>query len=119
MIERRSKRSHDPEEALQYLMEAVHDRSEVRAIALVDGIGKIVAGTGTARDLAALSWIAGPVSRGEPCIDLGHVTADTDVLARAVHAGGRTLYLAALGERVRRMPDAARAVERILASAAA
>jgi hypothetical protein len=66
-----------------------------------------------------LSHIAGPVARGEPCLDLGHVTRDTDVLSRRVEAAdGRTLYLAALGTRVRRMPDAARAVQRILSAPA-
>jgi hypothetical protein len=116
MIERRTKRSKDAVEALQYLTEAVADRSDVSAVAIVDDAGRIVAGTGMPRALVGLSRIAGPVARGEACLDLGHVTRDTDVLARRVDASGRTLYLAALGTRVRRMPDAARAIERIVAA---
>jgi hypothetical protein len=114
MVERRTKRSKDPVEALQYLIEAVADRSDVSAVAIVDDVGRIVAGTGMPRALVGLSRIAGPVARGEACIDLGHVTRDTDVLAREVDAAGRTLYLAALGTRVRRMPEAARAIQRIV-----
>jgi hypothetical protein len=116
MIERRIKRSRDREEALQYLTEAVADRSDVSAVVLVEQGGRIVAGTGMPREIVGLSRIAGPIARGEPCVDMGHVTRDTDVLARGIEAGGRTLYLAALGTRVRRMPEAARAVQRILSA---
>jgi hypothetical protein len=116
MEDRRMKRSGDREEALQYLMEAVADRSDVHAVALVDEGGRIVAGTGMPKELGGLARIAGKVARGELNFDADEVTKDTDVLARGVRAGGRTFYLAALGERVRRMPDAARAVARILAA---
>jgi hypothetical protein len=114
MTERRTKRSLDAVEALQYLTEAVADRSDVSAVAIVDDAGRIVAGTGMPRALVGLSRIAGPVARGEACVDLGHVTRDTDVMARRVDAACGTLYLAALGSRVRRMPEAARAIQRIV-----
>jgi hypothetical protein len=115
MINRRTKRSDDAHEALQYLMEAVHDRSAVHAVALVDDAGHIVAGTGMARDLSGLARIAGKVARGEHNLEACDVTRNTDVMSRGVRVAGKTFYLAALGEHVRRMPDAARAVSRILA----
>ena len=97
-------------------MEAVKDRSSVHAVALVDERDRIVAGTGAPHDLTGLARIARKVVRGECNLDHEEVTRGTDVLARGVHAGGRTLYFAALGERVTRLPEAAQAVERILAS---
>ena len=117
MYERRTKRSGAPDEALQLLMEALLDRSEVRAVALVGDDGRIVAGTGMPRDLVGLALIAKPLARGEPCLDVEEVTRGTDVLTRGFQAGGRTVYLAALGTRVRHMTDAVRGVERILSAA--
>jgi hypothetical protein len=114
MMNRRTKRSSDAQEALQYLMEAVHDRSAVHAVALVDDAGRIVAGTGMPRELTGLARIAGKVARGEHNLEACDVTKDTDVMSRGVRAAGKTFYLAALGDRVSRMPDAARAVARIL-----
>jgi hypothetical protein len=117
MIERRTKRSAEREEALQYLIEAVADRSDVHAIALVSDEGRILAGTGVPRDLAGLARIAGPVARREKCEELERATEGTDVMVRAFAVGATTLYLAALGERVMRMGDALRAVERIASAA--
>ena len=116
MVERRVKRSGERDEALQYLVEAVADRSPVRAVALVDGAGKIVAGTGFARDLVGLARIAGHVARGEPCPEMESVTEGTDILVRAVWARGEPHYLAALGDRVVRMVEAGRRAETILTS---
>ena len=45
-MEQRTKRSEDRDEALQYLVEALADRSEVQAVVLVNDEGKIVAGMG-------------------------------------------------------------------------
>jgi hypothetical protein len=114
MIERRTKRSAHREEALQYLVEAVADRSEVRAVALVDDSGRIVAGTGVASDLVGLARIAGKIARAESCPELDAVTEGTDILVRAVWARGEPHYLAALGERVTRMVEAGRRAETIL-----
>ena len=110
MFEQRTKRSDERTEALQYLVEAVLDRSEVRCAALVDrGTSRIVAGAGTAKDLVALARVAAAVARGETHgIDEGD-----DVIAREIAVNGGTLVLAAFGERVRRMPEAASAVVRI------
>src|ERR1700710_984213 len=118
----RTKRSEQRTEALQYLVEAVLDRSDARSAAIVgvvDGETRIVAGAGAPRDLAGLARIAGPVARGEECAELDAVTAGTDLLTRAVNAGGSTYYLAAIGTRVRKMTDAARAITRIIATTTA
>ncbi len=113
MFEQRSKRSEVREEALQYLVEAVLDRSDVKCAALIDaGSARIVAGAGTAADLVALARVAGAVARG----DAGGLDMDDDVIARAIPLPGRTLVLAAIGNRVRRFPDAANAVARICAA---
>lgn len=114
-MERRHKRSAQRVEALQYLVEAVADRSEVRSVALVDERRRIVAGMGMPGDLAGLARVAGAVARGEPSADLEKVTEGTDLLTRRIAIGDRAVYLAALGTRVRRMSDAATAVARIFA----
>ena len=113
----RTKRSEDWHEALQYLVEAVLDRSEARSAAIVttiDGRPRVVAGAGEPRDLAGIARVAGPVARGEACAELDAVTEGTDLLTRAVSVGEATYYLAAIGTRVRKMSDAARAIGRIL-----
>ena len=113
MIDRRNKRSTQKKEAFQYLLEAVHDRSEVEAVALVDTRGNIVAGTGLPRDLEGIARVAGPVARGEECVEFDVVTATSDLFLRSIEAGGEWLYLVALGSRVRKMNDAAMAITRI------
>jgi hypothetical protein len=112
MFEQRTKRSEERVEALQYLVEAVLDRSEVRCAALVErGSNRIVAGAGTASDLVALARVAAAAARGE----IAGIADEDDVIAREIDVRGGTLVLAAIGERVRRMPDAASAVMRICA----
>ena len=119
MTNARTKRSENRGEALQYLVEAVLDRSDARSaaiVATVDGQPRIVAGAGAPRDLAGLARVAGPVARGEQCAELEAITEGTDLLTRAVLAGDETYYLAAIGTRVRKMTDAARAIGRIVAT---
>ena len=117
--DRRSKRSEDRDEALQYLVEAVADRSEVHAVALVDDEGHIVAGCGMPHDLAGLAKLAGPLARAQSSACFEDVTRGTDYFARGVPVRGKTLYLTALGSRVRRMNDAAVAIARIEGARAA
>ena len=110
------KRSAERDEALQYLVETLTDRSDVRAVALVDERGKIRAGVGMPLDLQGLAKLAGPVARGEDCSHFDAITQGTDFFTRGVAGdSGRTMYLAALGHRVRKMHDAAGAIARILA----
>jgi len=114
--DRRSKRSEEPAEALQLLVEAVAGRSDVDALALIDG-GRVIAGSGSPELLSGLARIAEAAARGEVSADVSTVCGDTDVMARSLDIGPRGLVLAALGRRVARMHDAASAVARILASA--
>jgi hypothetical protein len=114
MQDRRAKRSDDRSEALQFLVETVADRSELRALVLVDDEGRIVAGMGMPWDLVGLARLARPIARREPCLDLGDVTRSSDATSRGFVAGGRALYFAALGDRIRGLGQAMRGVERIL-----
>ncbi len=97
---------------MQYLVEAVADRSDVEAVVLVDDAGRIVAGTGMPIEVRDLARIAQPVARGDRDV-LSRIAEGSDVLARSVDIGDGTLYLAALGTHVRKMTDAARAIARI------
>jgi hypothetical protein len=115
-MERRTRRSNDCYEAIQYLVEALADRSNVSSVVLTADNGSIVAGTGEADEMRELATIAGPLLRGEPCEDLDRVTIGTDILCRRVPLRAGTFYLAALGRRFRRMPDALHGIARILDS---
>lgn len=117
MKERRTKRSGDPAEALQYLVEALSDRSETRAVALIDAGGRIVAGVGMPRDLRDLAALGGDLHAAQANPRFDALTDGTDYLACEVRAGGAKLFLVALGERLRKLPDALRAAQRICAAA--
>jgi hypothetical protein len=114
MNERRRRRSGHTNEALQLLLETVRERSDVSSIALVDGRGLVIAGAGSERELRVLGVVAAPAAAGE--IDAAYevLTEGTDVVSRPLAIGDRTMYLAALGDRVSRLPEAARGVVRIL-----
>lgn len=114
--ERRVRRSGERGEALLHLLEAVRERSSVTSIAVVDARGGIVSGTGHARELAVLSAVAANVAAGVVTELCERLTVGTDVVATAVTTDTGKVYLAALGERVGRMSDAARGVARILAA---
>ena len=66
-MERRTRRSSDCYEAIQYLVEALAERSNVSTVVLTADNGSIVAGTGEADEIGELASIAGPLLRGEPC----------------------------------------------------
>ena len=114
MIERRKRRSGTEREALRFLLEAVRDRSAVSSIAVVDARGTVVCGAGSERELAILGAVAAPAAHGYLGETYDRLTEGTDVVARPIETAGGTIYLAALGDRVSRMVDAARGVERIL-----
>ena len=119
MSERRRTRSEHPQEALQLLIEAVSERSELEAIALVDPAGRVVAGSGTPERLSSLSDLISPMVRGAGEVSREtweRATGDTDFFGRIVDTDLGTFVFAALGARVRRLPDAARAVRRICAT---
>lgn len=114
MKERRRRRSERKDEALSLLLEAVRERSAISSIAIVDGRGYVVAGTGPERELAVLGVVAAPAVDGVFDERCERLTAGTDVMACKLPLGERRLFLAALGDKVTRMPEAARGVARIL-----
>lgn len=114
MNERRRRRSERKDEALHLLLESVQKRSEVTSVAVVDGRGMVVAGTGPEHELLVLGLVAAPAASGRLDATCEKLTAGTDVLSCSVNVGDRRMYLAALGERVTKMPEAARGVGRIL-----
>lgn len=120
-IERRKNRSDVPHEALVLYLTAVAQRSSLKALALANEDGFLVAGTGRGYDL---EWLAafGPVcaeGRGmsgslETLVE--NVTGGDDLYASAVKIGNATLYLTSVGARVPRQREAAEALGRILAN---
>ena len=114
IFERRMKRSATRDEALQYLVESIADRSGVRALVLLDDAGRIVAGMGVPKDLKGLVRTDRDVAwrRASPSdID---AAVRGDVTARPVATPQGMLYFAALGDRLAGIGDAVRAVHRIL-----
>jgi hypothetical protein len=114
--ERRRRRSRNKLKALRLLLDSVRARSEISSIAIVDADGFVVAGCGEASELAVIGFVAERVAGGSVDAECEALTEGTDVLACPLAEGENRLYLAALGSRVRRMPEAARGVLRILAS---
>jgi hypothetical protein len=114
-LERRNKRSTDPGEALQFLVEAVADRSGVPALVLVDDRGKLVAGMGMPDQVAGLARTARDVAWGRASAsDVDVATRGRDVTARGVATREGMIYFAALAERMSGLGDASRALQRIL-----
>jgi len=117
MLDRRMKRSADRDEALQFLVESVADRSGVRALVLVDDGGRIVAGTGMPDEVVGLAQSARDVAWQRACpAAVDTATRGRDVTARSVATRDGMLYFAALGDRMTGLGDALRAVHRILAA---
>lgn len=115
MNERRVKRSGEREEALQFLVEAVADRSDVSALVLLDDAGHIVAGMGMPKDVVGLLRTARGVAWGHAsAADVDAATGGRDVTTRSVATRDGMLHFAALGDRVSAVGDAVRAVQRIL-----
>ena len=116
--ERRTRRSGIKDEALRLLLTAVKERSEVTSIAIVDARGMVISGMGTARELAILGAVAEPIAAGKVTDLCERLTAGTDVMSKAVRSPRGTMFLAALGNRVGKMHEAAKGVERILSRVA-
>jgi hypothetical protein len=117
MMDRRTKRSADRDEALQFLVESVADRSGVRALVLVDDGGRIVAGPGKPDEVVGLVRTARDVAWGRASpSQIDSATRGHDVTARPVATRDGMLYFAALGDRMTGLGDALRAVHRILAA---
>ena len=116
--ERRRRRSGIKDEALRLLLAAVKERSDVTSIAIVDARGLVISGMGTPQELAILGAVAEPIAGGKVTDLCARLTTGTDVISKAVRSPRGTMYLAALGNRVGRMHEAAKSVERILARVA-
>jgi len=117
MHDRRSKRSTDRTEALQFLVESVADRSGVRALVLIDDMGRILAGTGMPEEVLGLQRTARDVAWGRASSEqIDVATRGHDVTARSIATHGGMLYFAALGDAMRGLGDATHAVRRILAA---
>jgi hypothetical protein len=114
IMERRVKRSAQPEEAIQLLLESLADRSEARAVALVNTKKRVLAAAGKPWDIADLREVAEPVALGEESRAIEKLDSATDVFSRPVKVGSSTVYLAAMGTRMRRFGEAAIAVARIV-----
>jgi hypothetical protein len=117
MNDRRFKRSADPTEALQFLVESVADRSGAPALVLVDDDGRIVAGMGMPSEVMGLARTARDVAWGRAsAAQVDAATGGRDMTARSVATPGGMLYFAALGERMSGLGDAGHAVRRILSN---
>lgn len=114
MQERRRRRSERKDEALRLLLEAVRDRSDISSVAVVDGRKMVVAGVGHEHELHVLCAVAEPAATGTFDSTCEKLTVGTDVLSRPFVVGNQTMYLAALGVKVSRMPEAATGIARIL-----
>jgi hypothetical protein len=114
MNERRRRRSERRDEALRLLFEAVCERSQITSIALVDRHGFVLDGVGPEHELLVLGAVAAPAAEGELDGDCESLIVGTDVLSCPLAVGDQKMFLAALGDRVSRMPEAARGVARIL-----
>jgi hypothetical protein len=115
MLERRTKRSPEPHEAIQLLLEAFADRSRARAVALVNMRGRMLAGAGGPEDVVGLAKFAAPLARGE-CFLRFEGTGEASFAARTVTVGETTVCLAALGARAEEMHDTVFGISRIVAS---
>lgn len=113
-MDRRNKRSQDRDEALQYLIEALADRSQVEAVLLVNDSGRIVAGMGMPKEVRQLAQIAIPAVRGEETPLFEDATRDTDFFGREIPIEEGSLYLVALGTRISKMHETVYGVTRIL-----
>src|SRR5687768_12347277 len=102
--ERRTRRSDDSTQALQFLVEALASRSEVDAVALVDESATLVAGTGFRDKLAMLTELAEPMASGGASEAIEAATTGTEYFARKITLDGKVYFLAAIGTRLRRFP---------------
>jgi hypothetical protein len=119
--ERRKNRSEIPQEAMALYLASIAARNSLKALALANEDGLLVAGAGGGYNL---EWLAalGPVcADGEPSNGaLGtlveDVTGGEDLYASAVKIGDQTLYLTSVGARLPRQKEAIATIRRILAN---
>jgi len=113
--DRRVKRSRDRREALQFLVETVADRNRARALVLLDGAGRIVAGMGGPNEVMGLAATARAVAERRASVEqIETAIRGGDVTARSLPTREGTLYLAAVSDRMSGFGTAVQAVRRIL-----
>jgi len=115
MKDRRNKRSAEREEALQFLVESVADRSGAKALVLLDEAGRIVAGMGKPDEVQDLVLLARDVA----CRRASTAAISAmrhDVTARTIATRNGKHYFAALSEHMTGLGDATKAVDRIFAA---
>ncbi len=111
MKERRVERSGQRDVAMQCFVSRLSERTRVRAIALVDARGRLLAGAGQPRAMWSMARVASDPKE--------HVTLGDDVASSAcVDVGDEALRLTMLGRGIdlEALGDAARSVARIVAS---
>jgi len=113
--ERRRNRSELVQEAVRLYLEAVIERSRIKAMAIASDEGLLVAGAGNGYDhewLAALG-----VVEGEPHFDgiIDEITRGEGMVSYDVRVHGRTLRLSAVGRARPPLEDAGAALSRIFA----
>ena len=120
MLERRTRRSSLPREAVSLLLEAAATRSGAQATALADHHGLLVGGAGHACDLEQLAALGTHRARLGPDPSpsdefLETFTCGEDLYASPIGLGRDVYYLISLGARVRRHRDIEAGLLRILA----
>lgn len=118
--DRRGKRSDVPAEAAQLYLEAIAERNNIRAIALTDRDGFLVAGSGPDCDLMELGAAGAACAHGHS--DSASAVFDTmadddDFYASNLSIGEETFCIASLGARVRSLKETTAALSRILSPA--
>ncbi len=116
---RRRRRSGERGEALAYYFEALAEREGIEAVALVDERGGLLFGGGTAHgvyDMDEIAHAAMLTASGSEPDALDTITRGADFYACRIEAAGKSYVVTSLGKRVRRVSDAAKAIERILAA---
>lgn len=113
--ERRRKRSEMVQEAASLYLEAVIERSRIKAMALASDEGLLVAGAGAGYDhewLAALGIVT-----GEPHFNdvIAEITRGEGMISFDVPVHGRVLRLSAVGKVPPSIEDASAALSRIFA----
>jgi hypothetical protein len=112
--ERRKRRSEMVQEAVRLYFEAVMERSRIKAMALANEDGLLVAGAGKGYDHEWLAALA--VSEGEHLSDIiEEVTRGEGLIACDVAIHGRTLRLSAVVPGGVPVEDTSRALSRIFA----
>jgi hypothetical protein len=114
MVERRHRRSADPQQALSFLLESLAERDQSGVVVLSDERGMLLADGGTRgpdADTEAIARAGRHAALGEddPTYDAPH-----DLFGARVEIGAATFFLSSLGGRVRRIHEARTHIARIL-----